>query len=224
MGTISKIELARQLKVHPSYIGKICGQEKLTLVKVPGKKVKQIDLLGVDTLEFLRGREINNIEIENKPEPPPKKPGHGNNPSGISSNPDDTTKTELEKLKIKEQTEQIKIKNEMIRGALIEKKHVVKLFAKIHEIDQNQFKTLNIKVVPKISSVYNVANDTNTKAILKIIGREDDKDLKTEIVAMLNAGEEDRILENTKILEDATGEILAAVMRETDNFIRNMDE
>jgi hypothetical protein len=225
---VSQSEFARRIGVSHTMIYKI--KDRLTLINDGKSKKPKIDLNGSKTLKYLAEqakKEEENFDPSQEPKQQiiqPSKPTLGNNPSGLPSDPDDITKLELDKLKIKEQTEQLKIKNAMIRGDLIEKKHVVKLFAKIHEIDQNQFKTLNIKVVPKISSVYNVANDNNTKAILKIIGRETDKELKTEIVSMLNAGEEERILENTKILEDATGEILAAVMRETDNFIRNMEE
>ena len=73
MDTITKAGFAKKLGVSPQYDDKI--EYRLTMVNVPGKKKKQINLMGAHTLEFLKERE-ETIEIDPPPiqEPPQKKP------------------------------------------------------------------------------------------------------------------------------------------------------
>lgn len=236
MNPVTQAQIKKLTGLSKQFISKECKAERLTMCESNNKRM--VDLDGHLTVEWLRQRsdkitkkvvpetpidKDKIIDLINKPQQ-----SSGNNPSGLSTADPDEKK--LKDVKLEEQIEQLRIKNQQSRGDLIEKFQVKKLFGKMYEIDQNEFKTINVSITPKISAVYNTANTTKTKDIIELITAETDikaskiKNLKSEINKTLEAGEPDRILEMNKILEDATGKILENIQREIDGFINMIEE
>lgn len=236
MNPVTQREIKDLTGLSKQLISRDCNKGKLTMCMSNNKRM--VDLDGHLTIEWLK---LKKSRIKGAPE---KKeiPIHdkidmdllnqpssdsGNNPSGLPSTGESKA---LKDIKVEEQIEQLRIKNQQSRGDLIEKLLIKKLFGKMYEIDQNEFKTINVSITPKISAVYNAANTTKTKDIIELITAETDikaskiKNLKSEINKTLEAGEPDRILEMNKILEDATGKILENIQREVDNFINMIEE
>ena len=133
-------------------------------------------------------------------------------------------KRSFEIQKIQEQTEEIRIKNSIKRGDLVEKKLIKKVFDRLYSIDQQQLKPLGVNVSPKISAVYNIGNTEKTLQILELIKKQEDPELKSEIGRILNAGEPDRINEINQIVEDATGNVLENVQREINKFLESIEK
>ena len=233
MNLITKSAFAKIINVSAAYIGKIADAQ-LTLIDDGKSKKLKVDLHGVATLRFLENRETN-IPADQPTAPTEKPPAtkpkptttSGNNPSGLALT---GQSKKLSDIKLEEQIEKLKIENQQKRGDLIEKILIKKLFGRMYEIDQNQFKTINVSITPKISAAYNAANTSKSKAIIELIKEECDvkpdrlKELKSEINKTLEAGEPDRILEMNKILEDATGVILENIQRQIDEFINMIEE
>ena len=124
--------------------------------------------------------------------------------------------------KIREQIQEIQIKNAIKRGDLVEKKLIKKVFDRIYSIDQQQLKPMGFNVSPKISAVYNSANAEKSIQIMELI-KSEDSELKAEIGRILNAGEPDRINEMNQIIEDATGVVLENVQREITKFLETIE-
>jgi len=133
-------------------------------------------------------------------------------------------KRSFEIQKIQEQTEEIRIKNSIKRGDLVEKKLIKKVFDRLYSIDQQQLKPLGVNVSPKISAVYNIGNTEKTLQILELIKKQEDPELKSEIGRILNAGEPDRINDINQIVEDATGNVLENVQREINKFLESIEK
>ena len=225
MNLISKTKFAKSINVSPTYVGKI--QDQLTLIEVEGKKIPQIDLHGSATLEYLKKREEYLSEFEPEPPsletPPPKtKPfGQGNNPSGL---PNTGERKKLADIKTEEQIEEIRIKNQIKRADLVQKKTAIKVFNRFYGIHETQLKSIGINAGPKISTVYNKSNAVKISEILKLLEKEDDKSLRTELTKVLNSGESERINSMNQILEDATGSILKSIQIEIDKFLKHVEE
>jgi hypothetical protein len=222
---VSKSEFAKIIGVSPSRVGKITDQ--LTLVSVEGKVKPQIDLLGIATLKYREKREQSQGETEPaQPDitPPPKITGIGSGNNPASHQPKPTTKSALEIEKLEEGNEKLRIDNEKKRGNLIPKILIKRVFSRLFSIHENQFKSLGVKITPAISAVYNDSNQQKTLEILESIGKEKDKALKSEIGKILESGEPDRILKTNGIIEDATSQILKAVQREFEKFLKNIKE
>lgn len=225
MTVITKTKFAKMLGVSDAYIYKI--QDQLTFVKVKGKKKKQIDLMGVDTLEFLKKREMSipNFGDDEPDEPERKKPA-GRNPSGLPLAENTNAyenKRSLENTKLNEQIEKLRIENQQKRGNLIAKNLIVKVFNRIYSILQNQFKPMGINAMPKISAVYNSSNIVKAKEILKLFDLENDNGKRSEILNIMNSGEQDRVNEGNQILEDSVGDILKNVQRAIKKFLESIE-
>lgn len=149
-----------------------------------------------------------------KPEPPPKP---------IEPPKAYTDKQELEKQKLVSQIRALDVATDKKRGILIPVILIKRVFGRLHSIDENQFKTLGVSASPEISAIYNNANETKTKQILELFGKEKDKNLKKSISKILNAKEAERILEMTGVLENKASEILKAIKREIDKFLKNIE-
>jgi len=173
----------------------------------------QIDLDGALTQQYLAEKQDKKTEsetdysFESRPLP--------------SIIPGDKRSYEIEK--IREQIQEIQIKNAIKRGDLVEKKLIKKVFDRLYSIDQQQLKPLGVNVSPKISAVYNVGNTEKTLQILELI-KSEDPELKNEIGRILNAGEPDRINEMNQILEDAIGVVLENVQREIAKFLESIEK
>ena len=248
MTPISKSDFARQCNITRQYIGQVIKKNLLDICVHKNKE--HIDLDGVNTQFFLSERQgtvptktaeekptkpaIEPIKDKVKP-PPPKthtqiqppppetKSNMNNNPSGNNGAPLQKEKAELEKERIAETVEKLRIDNEKKRGETIPKILIKRYITRLHSIDENQFKTLGINVSPKISAVYNSSNTDKIKSILELIGKKSDNSLKKELNKILNKDEPERILEMNQILEDGTGIILKAVHRESEKFLKNIE-
>lgn len=202
-------------------VSKACKAGHITMVYSDGKKM--VDLDGHLTVEWLKRHPAQTAPAVNQPvlpiiKTPPQ--NDSSNPSGLPST-GETKKLQNEKLE--EQIEDLKIKNQQKRADLIPKKLVVTVFNRIYSIDENQLKPIGVNVMPKISSVYNESNSVKAKELLEYLGKEDDKNLKSEILKILNANEDDRINECNQILEDEIGSVLKNIKREIEKLFKNMD-
>ena len=124
--------------------------------------------------------------------------------------------------KIREQIQEIQIKNAIKRGDLVEKKLIKKVFDRLYQIDQDELKVLGVNVSPKISAVYNSSNSEKVKEILKLIDNTN-KELKSDISTIINSGETDRVTEVTQIIEDAVGFIMKSIQNEINKFLSNIN-
>ena len=227
MELISKTEFAKRIGVSGAYVYKICKAEKLTMIDDGKSKKPKIDMHGSATIEYLKKREDQQSEFEPEPPPPELPPpktkpfGQGNNPSGL---PNTGERKKLADIKTEEQIEEIRIKNQIKRADLVQKKTVIKVFNRFYGIHETQLKSIGINAGPKISTVYNKSNAVKTSEILKLLEREDDKSLRTELTKVLNSGESERINSMNQILEDATGSILKSIQIEIDKFLKHVEE
>lgn len=221
MKLVTKSQFAKIVGISSTRVGKIADQ--LTLVQVEGKVKPQIDLEGVATIEYRKKRELPEPTIQAET-PPPKTSPHlpGNNLSGISNaTPEEKA---LKDIKLEEQIEELKIKNQIKRSDLVQKKVAIKVFNKFYSIHENQLKTLGINIGPDISSIYNKSNAIKTEEIAKHLDRSEDKLLKAEINKILNSGEPERINDMNQVFEDATGSILKSIQIEIDKFLKHVEE
>ena len=228
MELISKAEFSRVLKVSAPYVDKICKAGKVTLIQ-DGKKQK-VDLHGSKTLKFLSSRDEsgrvvakqkpqqvkdNSIETEQTFVP------SGNNPSGLPGDSEEIYG--LKDTKLSEQIEKLRIENQQKRGALIDKKLVTNVFDRLAGIDENQFKSLAVRVGPRIEESLADSYDNKTTEILLLLGRESDTDLKTDIQKIMNAGASDRIRKVTEIIEEDTGSVLKNIQYEFGKFLERCE-
>jgi len=130
----------------------------------------------------------------------------------------------LKEVKLEEQIEEIRIKNQIKRADLVQKKIVIKVFNRFYGIHETQFKSLGVNGGPKISSIYNKSNSVKTEEILKLLDKSEDKNLKSDIKKILNSGEPERINQMNQTLEDATGSILKSIQIEVDKFLKHVEE
>jgi hypothetical protein len=81
-------------------------------------------------------------------------------------------KAEADRLKILEEIEAKRIKNRTMRNELIEKELVRRIFAQLHQIDVNGFRTLASNASSAIAAVIKIEDQTAVVAIEKIIDKE----------------------------------------------------
>lgn len=233
MNPITKAAFARHGGFSPQYVNEQIRKDPYLIDLVNHNGKEQVDLDGDATILFLDSHSKNKLKESSPKEhentPPLKTKETKNTTETVDARSEKVRKkygTEekhiLEKQKLVENIDKLRIDNEKKRGSLIPKILIERVFSRLYSIDENQFKALGINVSPKISAVYNSANTDKTKLILGLIKKESDIELKKEINKILNAGEPDRILEMNKILEDATGGILSAIKREFDKFLKNI--
>jgi hypothetical protein len=220
MSTISKTKFAKEIKVSDAYIYKI--QDQLTLVKVKGKKKKQIDLLGTATLEFLKKREVDNINLptedtDNELENP--RVGSSNNPSGLANQQNNIKEEEpLKDKKTRKQIEELELKIEQKRGNLIEKNLTDIFFGKIYQIDSDQLKQLGSNLSPRLFRIINERNKLKTNEICELF-ETTDKDLKESVESILNSGEKEVKTKIVGVFEVSVSDILKTIKEEIDNFL-----
>lgn len=209
MNLITQSKFKDLIGVTKQAVSQLVKSGRVTAVKKG--RYNQIDLDGALTQQYLAEKQES--QADNSPEIP----------NGITSAPV-SEKRSLENDKIREQTEEIRLKIAIKRGDLVEKKLIKKVFDRIYAVDQTQFKPLGVSISPKISAVYNTGNAEKVLQILEAIGKPDDSELKAEIRKILNAGEPDRINEMNQIIEDATGVVLANIQREIDKFLEAVEK
>jgi hypothetical protein len=223
MNPVTQKEIKELTGLSKQFISRECGKNKLTMCEHNGKRM--VDLDGHFTIEWLRRHRPKTNE-----QPPPKIPiqdkinfdlinSNSNNPSGL---PGSNESTKLKEIKLQEQIEELRIKNQQKRGALISKKIVVKVFNRIYNIDESQFKSIGVNVSPKISAVYNNGNSEKADLLIAYF-KENSNPEKSDIAKILNSGEPLRINEMNQILEDTTGAILKGVQREITSFLEKME-
>lgn len=204
-------------------VSKACAAGHITMVISNGKKM--VDLDGHSTVEWLQKHPLQTAPIVNQPAPPVIKNtipiNDSNNPSGLASIGENK---KLKDEKLEEQIEELKIKNQQKRADLVSKKLAVKVFNRFYGIHENQLKTLGISASPKISAIYNKSNSVKTNELLKFLEKEDDKDLKSEIIKILNSEESDRINSVNQTLEDSIGLILKSIQIEIDKFLKHTND
>lgn len=241
MTPISKSDFARQCNITRQYIGQVIKKDLLDICVHKNKE--HIDLDGVNTQFFLSERQgtVPTKTVEEKPtkpaiepikekvkQPPPKthtqiQPPKINNPSGNNGAPLGEEKKELEIDRLKETIEKLKIDNNKKRGDYIPKVLIVNFFNQLYAIDENQIKTLDVNIAPKISTMNNEANSEKTKKILELMDKKKDKELKKKINQILSSGEPERKKRLSEICEDATSKILKNIQREIDSALDNFE-
>lgn len=88
-------------------------------------------------------------------------------------------KHELDRLKTIEQTLAIRQKTEVVRGNLIPRSIVKTVFAKIHAVDNAEFKTMEDRLTPAICGVFGESDDSeNALKIRKMLNKEIIKTLR----------------------------------------------
>lgn len=227
MKTCSLSAFAKEIGVTPQMIDK--HKDRLTLVKVKGKKKKQVDRYGTETLEYLKWRsETHGLEIPFTKSEPEE---NGTMLAKISTNPSGKTNLTLEQQKnknwydieIKKRTIKEKdLKIEQKRGNLIEKKLVELLFGKIYQIDTDQIKPLGIDLSPKIIAIVNEKNKIKAKSIIDLLEISDNSKLK-QIESILNSGEKELKTRIVSTCEDISATILMNVQAEIDNFLNILE-
>lgn len=248
MQPISKSDFARQCNISRQYIGQAIKKNLLDICVHKNKE--HIDLDGVNTQFFLSERaggqkvqaaEPKKVSAKSKQNPsktpsepttepvqtkrlnttiqPPKI----NNPSGNNGAPLGEEKKELEIDRLKETIEKLKIDNNKKRGDYIPKVLIVNFFNQLYAIDENQIKTLDVNIAPKISTMNNEANSEKTKKILELMDKKKDKELKKKINQILSSGEPERKKRLSEICEDATSKILKNIQREIDSALDNFE-
>jgi hypothetical protein len=222
---LSQSAFAKMLGVTSQAIVKI--KDQLTWVTIEGKKKPLVDIQGVKTLRYISEREkkIKNdpsafhstTKSNEKKEAPPKQK------IIYPVSDQDNDEPSLKEIKTQEEIEKLRIANRQNRGKLIDKRIVKKVFDRLHTIDQNQLKTLGVTASPKISSVYNDGNKIKADRLIKELLKYGTL-TTTSILNILNQGEDDRINQANQILEDAIGDILVAIQKEINKFIKYTDE
>lgn len=221
----SQSKFATQCGVKRQFISQEIKTKPYIIDMAPDPRTgkAKVDLDGINTIAFLLKHKQKNQQKEQQPDQPPAQPPRQPaNPTGYNGAPNFGTKQELEVEKLKESVEKLRIDNEKKRGSLIPKRLIKLVFGKLYSIDSNQFKTLGVSASPEISDVYNEENDQKTEEILKLFGKEEDKNLKKNISKILNSGEEARMLKTSNVLEDKTSKILKSIKRIFDDFLKNI--
>jgi len=217
MELVSKSQFARITGLSTSYIGKLSDQEKITLVDDGKSKKPKVDLHGALTLDFLSSRDAQSSPVQ------PKNSKDTKPTSATATVIPRTESAKLKEVKLEEQIEELRIKNQQKRGNLVPKNIIVKVFNRIYNIDEAQFKGMGVNVSPKISAVYNESNNDKADEILKYFDESGTHPDKDHLIKLLNSGEPLRINDMNQILEDATGAILKGIQREITKFL-NMIE
>lgn len=217
---ISKTKFAELLNVSKPYVSGLISRGK---IKTTSKERNaNIDLDDPLTQEFIRKKKVtipfpkdNRTDLTGVPTSRSK-------PSG-KKDESQLDKHELDKILVQERIEQTRIKNEQLRATLIPKDLVEKVFGRIHQIDDAQFKTLGYSTTPKIISLVDEDNFLKAEKIISVFGLKNDSDTKTSILSILDSSGkiEKGLLE---INEDATGGILKNIKREIDEFLKTCDE
>ena len=224
MNPVTQSEIKTLTGLSKQFISRQCAAGLLTMCMSNNKKM--VDLDGHLTIEWLKTKR-DRIEGKKDPIIPiSDKLNHdllapSNSPSGLASTGE---KKKLSDQKLVEQIEEIQIKNQIKRADLVQKKTVIKVFNRFYGIHETQLKSIGINAGPKISTVYNKSNAVKTFEILKLLEREDDKPLRTELTKVMNSGESERINSMNQILEDATGSILKSIQIEIDKFLKHVEE
>lgn len=226
MTPVTQKEIKDLTGLSKQFISRECKNGKLTMCMMDRKKM--VDLDGYLTIEWLKTKK-DRFSGKEKPTPIPIKDkinldliSESNNPTGLPS-PNGESKT-LKEVKLEEQIEEIRIKNQIKRADLVQKKTVIKVFNKFYGIHETQFKSLGINAGPKISSIYNKANSIKTAEILKLLDRSDDKLLKSDITKIMNSGESENINNMNQTFEDLTGSILKSIQIEIDKFLKHVED
>ncbi len=212
-------------------ISKACAAGHLTMCLRAGKKM--VDLDGHLTAKWLAGRKKKSKKAKPETEPIPVNPyiddiseiEPSTNPSGLapSGAAFDPKAKNLKDEKVRLQNEKIQLEIDQKRGDLIEKKLVVSTHNALAGIDENQLKSLNVIIGPKIDSVYTRGYSSSINKILDLLGKKEDHDLKTDILKILNSNSEPNKKEITEIIEDAIGKVLRNIKREFDLFLQRAD-
>lgn len=233
MKTCSLSAFAKEIGVTPQMIDK--HKDRLTLVKVKGKKKKQVDTTGKETLEYLLWRRENIDQLPPAIQSEPDEDGPAferkisSNPTGLASfiqgvaeEPDKSKKSYWDIRLKKEQIEEKKIKNAQKRGDLIEKKLVELLFGKMYQIDVDQIKPLGLDLSPKIIAIVNEKNKEKAQEVGKLLKVSDQETVK-QIESILNSGEQEIKTRVISVCEDTSAGILKNVQSEIDNFLNILE-
>lgn len=220
MTPVTQAFIVEKTGLSKQAISKAVKAGHFTICKHGGKQ--KIDLDGHLTVEWLM---LHPMKSKNGDVPQEKEINYDQYfiPAGNTST-DLTSKRSLENTKLNEQIEKLRIENQQKRGNLIAKNLIVKVFNRVYSILQNQFKPMGINAMPKISAVYNSSNIVKAKEILKLFDIEDDTRKRSEILNILNSGEQDRVNEGNQILEDSVGDILKNVQRAIKKFLESIEE
>lgn len=231
MNPITQTKLAQLAGVSKQAVSKVALAGRLTKCMVNGKE--KIDLDGALTQEYIKFQQQSQEERDIEKALHDEEIGKAfaairEKPHTTRSIPSEPTEyirgeRELKKKKLEAQIEEIKIKNQQKRGALIPKNLVVRIFNKIYAIDEDMLKPIGVDISPKISAIYNSANAAKTTEILKYFKSESSALAKSEIQKILNANEPDRITEMNQVIEDSIGHALSSIKREVDKFLDRIE-
>lgn len=236
MNEITAASLSRMSGVSRARISVLMKADPPRLTIIEGDDGKRkIDLDGHLTAKFLKGRKPKEptptqTQSTKKTTPPNpyqgegKPPDKGNNTKGTAghnSNSDEELNLKEENLELK--NEKLRVDIGQTRGKLIEKRLVVSTFDQLAAIDENQFKSLSIRVGPKIEESLAESYDEKSTDILQLIGKETDPDLKIEVMKIMNNGGPDRIRKITEIIEEDTGKVLKNIQYVLGKFLEGCE-
>jgi len=204
MNLITQSKFKDLVGVTKQAVSQLVQSGRVTSVKKG--RYKQIDLDGALTQQYLAEKQDKQAE----PITPDVQSGTYNE------------KRNLEIEKIKEQTEEVRIRNSIKRGDLISKKLVKRAFDRLYSIDENQLKSLGVNASPKISTVYASVNAEKALEICAELNKQGDDETKNNIIKILSSGDSDRIAEINQILEDEIGGVLLSIQREIEKFFKEI--
>ena len=139
------------------------------------------DLLRKEKIESDRGKiNLNNVLVkewvarhkDRKNSDAYSKPSKGPRDSHKAELVDQFKKTNLEKIKIIEQTKKLQMENEVQRGELISKKSVQAVFDKLAAIESNELLNFGNKITPRIISTLGLKPNAKTAKVNKLIETE----------------------------------------------------
>lgn len=214
----------RELKKNPPTLtvitkGKTASGKKRIKIDLDGELTQKFIRLRVPDSEYLKPEKKKATRTEEKIKNEPAEefdPLESRNPSGLAATGE---AGELKAEKTREEIEKLRIDNQQKRGALIEKKLIVMVFNRLANIDENQFRALNVRACPKIIALDSKRNDEKVNEILELFGKEKSKTLRTETLKILNSGESEKTSEITEILEEDTGKVLKNIQREFGDYL-----
>lgn len=215
MNLITQSKFKDLVKTSKQAVNQLVKKETVTVVIENG--VRKIDLDGHDTQLYLADKKIKLKESETDLNLDDITEGKRGNQGGFNE------KRSYEIEKIKQQTEQFRIKNEQIRGNLIEKRLVEILFGKIYQIDEDQFKQAGVDISKRSLAIFNSRNKQKAKDLIQMIQEKDDIKLKN-IESILNSDLEPMKIDLISMFEDIATGVLNSVRREIDMFLAGMEE